>query len=165
MFEINDYVVYKKDVCKIIDTKVNSINNVKYYVLIPLDDNTLKIDVPVDNKFGYLRNLISKDQVDEIIKEIPNIDIISDNNHMIEAEYRSLLATNKHENLIKIIKTTYLRNKERLDNNKKARDKDIEYFHQAEKYLYNEFSIVLGLSYDETREYVISNVLKQIQNQ
>ena len=36
-----------------------------------------------------------------------------------------------HEDLIKIIKTTYLRNKERLDNNKKTTDKDNYYFNQA----------------------------------
>ena len=32
------------------------------------------------------------------------------------------------------------------------------YFNLAEKYLYNEFSVVLNLSYDETKEYVINSV-------
>lgn len=30
----------------------------------------------------------------------------------------------------------------------------------AEKYLYTEFSIVLGLSYEDTKKYVIDNVEK-----
>ena len=65
-----------------------------------------------------------------------------------------------HEDLIKIIKTTYLRNKERIDNNKKTTDKDNHYFNQAELYLYNEFSVVLNLTYDETKEYVLNAVNK-----
>lgn len=148
MFKINDYVVYKKDVCKIIDVKEKQFNNQNYFVLAPIDDNSLKIDVPVDNRCGYLRELITKDEVQKIIQDIPNIEIIKNNDKMIETEYRNLLNSNKHRDLIKIIKTTYLRNKERLDSNKKVRDKDLQYFCLAEKYLYNEFSIVLNLTYE-----------------
>ena len=77
---------------------------------------------------------------------------------MIENEYRILMNSGKHEDLISIIKTTYLRNKERLDNNKKTTDKDNYYFNQAELYLYNEFSVVLNLTYDETKQYIIDKL-------
>lgn len=162
MFKINDYVVYKKDVCKIIDVKEKQFNNQNYFVLAPIDDNSLKIDVPVDNRCGYLRELITKDEAQKIIQDIPNIEIIKNNDKMIETEYRNLLNSNKHHDLIKIIKTTYLRNKERLDSNKKVRDKDLQYFELAEKYLYNEFSIVLNLTYEETKNFVITKVLELI---
>ena len=91
-----------------------------YYVLVPISDETLKIDVPTNNKMGYLRSIITKEEVEKIIKNIPNIEPIKSNDRMIENEYRNLFHTNKHEDLIKIIKTTYLRNKERIDNNKKT---------------------------------------------
>ncbi len=158
MFQIGEYVVYKKDVCKIVDIKENSFNNQNYYVLYPIDDETLKISVPVDNKTGLLRPLMTLDQVNDLIKEIPNIKIVENNNRMMETEYRILLNSNNYEDLIKIIKTAYLRNKERMDNNKKTRDKDQEYFEQAERYLYNEFSLVLGLNFNETKEYVVKKV-------
>ena len=38
---------------------------------------------------------------------------------------------------------------------------DDSYFKKAEKYLYNEFSIVLNKTYDETKEYVINEVLRK----
>ena len=38
--------------------------------LIPIDDDSLHIDVPVDNRMGYLRDLISKDEVERIIKKL-----------------------------------------------------------------------------------------------
>ena len=41
-----------------------------------------------------------------------------------------------------------------------AQKKDTNYFNQAEKYLYNEFSVVLGMSYDDTKQYVIDKVLE-----
>lgn len=158
MYKVGDYVVYKREVCEVISIKEKKFMDMDYYVLVPISDNTLKIDVPVNNKMGYLRPLITKKEVEDIIKIIPNIKPIISTDRLIENEYRNLLNTNKHEDLIKIIKTTYLRNKERLDNNKKIGGKDDEYFKQAENYLYSEFSIVLGMSYDETKKYVIEKV-------
>lgn len=156
MYQINDYVIYRKDVCKIKDIKEK--NNVSYYVLIPIDDDSLKIEVPTNN--NILKELMSKEEVNELIKKIPNISLIECNDKMIETEYKNLLSTGTKEDLIKIIKTTYLRNKERIDNKKKISDKDNNYFNKAEKILYNELSIVLGMTYEETKNYIIDKVSK-----
>ena len=158
MYKSGEFVVYKRDVCKIEDIK--NVRNQDYYVLIPMSDKSLKINVPVENKFGLLRNLIKKEELEKLIEMIPNINAIECNDKMIENEYRTLMNSGKHEDLISIIKTTYLRNKERLDNNKKIGDKDNSYFELAEKYLYNEFSIVLNMSYEDTKKYVIDKVSK-----
>ena len=58
--------------------------------------------------------------------------------------FTQLLNTDNHENLVKIIKTTYLRNENRINNKKKISDKDDQYFNLAEKYLYNKLSISLN---------------------
>lgn len=158
MYKINDFIIYKREVCKILDVLPNYFKDNDYYLLSPLSDDTLTIKVPVNNK--EIRSLISKKEVEKIIKEIPNIDIVNSDTKQLESIYKELLASNLHEDLIKIIKTTYLRNKERLDNNKKTTDKDNYYFNLAENYLYQEFSIVLNLSYDETKQYVIDKVAK-----
>lgn len=144
MKQVGDYIVHRKDVCRIADIKKNHFNNIDYYLLIPIDDESLHIDVPVDNRMGYLRDLISKEEVATIIEKIPNIDLIVSDEKRLESEYKNLLNEGTHENLVKIIKTTYLRNKDRIDNKKKISDKDNHYFELAEKYLYNEFSVVLG---------------------
>ena len=154
MFKINDYVVYRKDVCIVKDIKEQEIDKSLYYVLIPINDKSLKIKVPTANRLGLLRNLITKEELDNIIKNIPNIKIIKENDRLIENEYKELLKSGTFNDLIKIIKTTYVRNKEREDSKKKSSDKDMTYFQLAEKYLYTEFSIVLNKSYNETKEYV-----------
>lgn len=158
MFKINDYVVYKRDVCQIYDMKV--INDKEYYVMHPIDDETLTINVPVVNSFGHLRNVLSKKAAEELIGKIPEIPVIETMDRMIENQYRVLLQSGKLEDLICIIKTSYLRNDERKKNGKKIGEIDDSYFKLAEKILYNELSISLSKSYDETRNYVVESVQK-----
>ena len=148
MLKINDYVVCKHDVCKVVSIKKN--NNKDYYVLVPISDSTLKISIPCDNT-TLIRNLISKDYANQLIDNMPSIDILDINVKLLENEYKTLLNDCTHESLIKIIKTTYLRNKERLDTKRKTSDKDEYYFALAEKYLYNELSVVLGMTFEEVK--------------
>ena len=157
MFNVNDYVVYRKNVCKIKEIKKNSDENM-YYTLIPVTDESLKIEVPISSNSNVLRGLINTTEINSLIEEIPNINPILDDDKMIENEYKELLKSGTHEDLIKIIKTTYLRNKERQDNKKKISDKDKKYFEQAENYLYTELSIVLGMNFDETKKYIEDKV-------
>ncbi len=163
MYKVGDYIVYRKDVCKIIDIKKNHFNQMDYYMLIPMGDDSLKMEVPVNNRFGYLRDLISKKEVEELINTIPEVEVIDCQNKFIENTYKNLMSDASHIDLIKVIKTAYLRNQERLDNNKKIGERDNYYFELAEKYLYNEFSIVLNKTYDETKQYV-SDKLDSIEN-
>ncbi len=158
MKKIGEYIIYRRDVCKIIDIKKHHFNQLDYYVLEPIKDNTLHIDVPVDNRLGYIRELMSKEEVEALIKKIPDISIIQDDDRHLEGRYKELLDSGEHDNLIKIIKTTYLRNKHRLDNKKKISEKDKYYFDLAERYLYDEISVILNMNFDETKEYVIKRL-------
>lgn len=154
MYKINDYVVYKRDVCIVKDIKDNYRNNEGYYILYPIDDDSLKIEVPISNKQGFLRNLITYDEAINLINCIPKIETISCNDKLLEAEYKNLLNSLNHKDLIKIIKTSYTKNKERIDNKKKIISRDEKYFKLAEKYLYNELSIVLNKTIEETKEFI-----------
>lgn len=156
MYNIGDFVVYKKDVCKITDYKKKHINDNDYYELVPILDNSLKIVVPISAPF--IRNVISKDDTMKIIDMIPAIDVIDVNDKLIENEYKKLLHEGGFEGLIKIIKTTYLRNEERINNKRKISEKDENYFKLAEKYLYSEFSVSLDMKYEEVKKYIIDYV-------
>ena len=158
MYKVGDLLVYKKDVCEIIEIKEKYLRDMDYYILAPIIDKSLKLQIPTSS--SAIRDLLTKEEVERLIKQIPTIETIKIESKNIENEYKQLMQSGTHEDLIKIIKTTYLRNKERLDNNKKTTDKDNYYFNQAELYLYNEFSVVLNLTYDETKEYVLNAVNK-----
>ena len=156
MYKVNDLLVYKKDVCLVKEIKLKYLRDNDYYVLTPITDKSLKLQVPTNS--NAIRALIKKEQIEKIIKNIPNIEVIKSDAKNLENEYKQLMQSGTHENLVKIIKTTYLRNKERLDNNKKTTDKDNYYFNQAELYLYNEFSVVLNLTYEATKQYIIDKL-------
>ena len=158
MYEIGDYLVYLKDVCKIVDIKEKFLKNEDYYTLIPVNDNSLKLNVPINNK--DIRNLITLSEVNQLIDNILFIEPIYIDDKLLEQEYKKLINSKNHSDLIKIIKTTYLRNKNRIDNKKKVSDKDKTYFELAEKYLYTELGIVLNKSFEETKEYIIKKVLE-----
>ena len=162
MYKINDYVVYRHDVCVIKDIKENAKLGKEYYVMNPVFDTSLTIDVPVENKMGILRDVIDTDTAKELIKNIINIEPLSDvSEKYLEAKYKELLNNGSHESLIKIIKTTYLRNENRINNKKKISEKDNDYFNLAEKYLYNELSISLNMTVQEVKDYIFNIVNKE----
>ena len=158
MRNIGEYIIYRKDVCKIVDIKTSKFNNMDYYVLEPISDKSLHIDVPVNNKANYIRDLISKEQVDKLIDNIPSIDLVDEEDRKLENRYKELLDSGKHENFVRIIKTAYLRNKNRIDNKKKISERDKHYFDLAEHYLYSEISVVLNMSYEDAKQYIVDRL-------
>ena len=159
MFEIGDFVVYRRDVCKVISYKEKYFKNIDYYELVPILDNSLKIVVPVSSE---LRKVLSKEEAENIIDLIPSVDIIRVDDKLIEGEYKKLLHKGDYMGLVQIIKTTYLRNEDRVNNKRKISEKDDNYFNLAEKYLYSEFSVSLSIPYEDVKNYVINRVKEKM---
>ena len=157
MYKSGDVVVYGRDVYRIKDVKDNYLFNKTYYIMNPIDDDSLVTSVPVDTT-SYLRDVITKEEAEELIAKIPSIEIVQASDRDIEYEYKQLLRENTLEALITIIKTTYMRNMMRQNQNKRISEKDEQYFNQAERRLYNELSISLHLTVDDTKQYVIDSV-------
>lgn len=160
MFKVGEYVIYKRDLCKIEKIENNPQTTEEHYVLSPIQDESLVIKVPTSNKLGYLRYPLSKKEAEDLIAKIPLIPKLETTDKLLENNYRNLMKTNTHEDLIKIIKTTYLRNQARINNGKKVGDKDLTLFNQAEKLLYNELSYSLGITYTECKNYIIETINK-----
>lgn len=146
------YIVYRNEVCQILKEENN------LYFLIPVNDDSIKYQVPKDSIL--LRKLITKEEINKLLLEIPEIKTIDNGDKKIEQIYKELMNRRTHEDLIKIIKTTYLRNQLRVLNNKKISEIDDEYLKRAEKYLYEEIGVVLNLSFQETKAYIINKLKK-----
>jgi len=153
MFKIGDTVVHKHDICKITKLEKDYRLDEDYYTLIPINDSTLVIHTPVSNKLKLIRNVISKEAAKSLIKSADSINTIEFVDiRALENQYAALFNSGNHEDLVKIIKTTYLRKQEKLENGKKMNEKDKNYFNLAEKILYTELSFALGKTYAETKE-------------
>lgn len=158
MYKKGDYVVYKKDVCSICD--VYDKNDLCYYKLVPLSDNSLTIDVLSSN--NSIRNLVSKREVNDLIDEIVSIKVLTTTNNLLDSNYKELLRDGSMKSLMTIIKTAYLRNMAREKNNKKKSDRDNYYLDLAEKYLYTEISLVLGKSLQDTKNIIIDKMMESV---
>jgi len=154
-YKVDDLVVYRRDVCKVVGKQKSDFTGEMCYILVPLEkqDGSVKMQVPVSNKGGHLRDLVSKEEIEELIRQAPEIEMLESKPANMKSQYAALLKSDDITDLICIIKTSYARNKERLDQHKKLASIDDEYLHKAEKYLYDELSASMGVSYDEAKEY------------
>lgn len=159
MFKVGSIVAHKRDICKITEIVKQFRLDEDYYTLIPIEDSSLIIHTPVSNKQGLIRDIISKKDAEALIESIPEIKVIEFiDDRTLEGDYISLINSGKPENLVRVIKTTYVRNEDRVNNGQNAGKKDRDYFNLAEKLFYTELSIALGKSYAQTKEYIIDKV-------
>lgn len=155
MFQVNDIVVYRRMVCRIVGKRRSDFNKEMCYILVPynVEEGSTRMQVPVSNKAGHLRALLSEDEIEELIASTSRIDVLENKPANMKSQYANLLKTDDIHDLIAIIKTSYSRNQARLENHKKTASVDDEYLQKAENYLFNELSVALNMSYEEARSY------------
>ena len=157
MYKINDYVIYKREVCVVKDLK--RINNQDYYTLENKEDTSLKISIPVSQETQLLRHLATFDEISNTLDHINDIPTLDINERNLEEQYKLLLQCTTIENLIKIIKTAYIRNKIRENNHKHLSDTDTSYQELAEQFLFNEIAYAMNISYDAAKELVFNKLV------
>ena len=94
--------------------------------------------------------------------DLKDLEVENESEFLLENQDIKLENLPKYEDLIKIIKTTYFKNSERLNNGKKVTDKDLSFFNQAEKHLYTELGYSLNMTYDECKNYIIKKISSKI---
>lgn len=156
MLKVGEYVIYQEQVCQIKEQKINEFTHLESFILVPITDSSLKVNVPIDNP--NIKNLMTKQEIEDLLSKIKTIPLIEVDDKLLESEYKKLFHSGNREDLVKIIKTTYRRNQARINHNKKTSEKDTHYFTLAENLLYSEIAAVLGITLEEAKEYVLQNV-------
>ena len=165
MFEKGDFIVYGNNgVCEVKDvTTVNmkgASKNRLYYILCPRYHKDSKIFTPVDSNKTVMRAILSKEEADALIDDIPEIEEVwVSNDKQREEKYRETMKSCECKDWIRIIKTLYLRRQERIAQGKKTTAMDDKYLRIAEENLYSELSIALGIPKEEMEEYITKRVL------
>lgn len=160
MFEVGEYVVYgSKGVCQITDITHIDISGADkdrlYYVLAPVGDANAKIYAPTDNQKITMRKVISKEEADKLISELPEIELLwVPDDKQREAKYKEVMRTCDYRAWVSIVKTLYLRKKERTAQGKKITALDERYMKAAENELYSELSLTLGIPKDQMENYI-----------
>ena len=79
MYEVGDLIVYGRtgicEVTEITTLKMDGVPKDKlYYILRPVREKHGKVFTPVDNEKIVMRKVISKEEAEELIREIPQIE-------------------------------------------------------------------------------------------
>lgn len=148
-----------KGVCQVEDITTLNISGVdkerEYYILKPVYMSGSTVYVPVDAAGDSIRSVLSKEEARELIREIPKIPLITiTNDKLLEQEYRVCMRSNSCEELIKLIKTIYLRKQKRLEAGRKVTAVDAKYFRLAEDSLYGELAVALEIPREEVESFI-----------
>lgn len=166
MFGKGEYVVSgNKGVCVVEDITTLDISGVdkerEYYILKPVYVTGSTVYVPVDTADESMRRVLSRDEANSLIQEIPEIPLISiSNDKLLEQEYRGCMRTNDCAEWVRIIKTIYVRRKKRMEAGRKVTALDAKYFRLAEDNLYGELAVSLQIPKSEVESYISREVTK-----
>ena len=167
MFRIGDTVVCSNGVCRIekigpLAGMGKSVSDRSYYTLRPCFDNAATIYVPVDGDENALRFALGRDEVNQLMDEIEDLEQINIKDEKSrELEYRNAVNSKDPRKLIRIIKTMYFRRKARIESGKKSTAIDERYFRIAENRLYEEMAFALNKDRDEIKEYIRNYIEKK----
>ena len=158
MFDIGEYVVYgNKGVCEV--KKIGPVDipgmssDRKYYTLSQVYTKGSTIYVPVDKEDSGLRYVLTKDEVNELIKEIPNIKPVwIQNDKEREQQFTENIRKADTRRLVEMMIALYERRERRIADGKKATSTDERYFHAAEDILFGEIGVVLGVNKNEVKD-------------
>lgn len=164
MFNKNDYIIYgSMSVCKVVDIIEEEniyIGRKSYYVIQPVysDKNTI-IKVPTDSKKVFMRHLLSQKEVMNIIKNIPNIEVIRIENDKQRSEYfKSAIKNSECEELTQLVKSITISEKEKLSIGKKISKTDEDFKKAAEKLIDEEFATVLNIPVQDVPSFILNHI-------
>jgi len=160
LYNIGEFILYGNNgVCEVIGTDTlkssagSSGPDRQCYILQPLHDRSCRITTPVDNQKVIMRSLISREDTQRLLEDIPNIELLPEQNaRQQEAEYQRALRSGDCREWISLIKTLNARIALRKQSGKKVTATDDRYYKAASEKLIEEFSVVLGLDTNHTKE-------------
>lgn len=160
MFEIGDYIVCGNNgICTVENISTIDVPDVDpnrlYYILQPVYAKTSVVYIPVDNEKIIMRKVLTKEQVNELIDHIPEIETIREmNDKLREERFKECMKHYDCADWIKVIKTLYLRKQERVQKGQKVTATDARYLKTAEDNLYCEFAMALGIEKNEVEAFI-----------
>ena len=141
MYHIDELVMYGgTGVCRVADIGHPDFvpdEDRLYYFLDPVYQNGI-IYAPTDNDRVFMRPVLSAEEVQALIEEIPGLAVVS----------HSCI------DMLQMAKSIYLKMLDALSHNKKLGQIDKRFMKRAEDLLYGEFAVALNKSRDDVEEYV-----------
>ena len=163
-FKTDDLIIYgASGVCLVKDICVPDINWIdttkKYYKLEQVYNKGNIIYSPVDNSKTVMRKILSKEETEELIMQIPSIKTFwVEDRKMREEECKKALSTYNCYELVRIIKTLYLGKEAQVRQKKAVSQVDTRYLNMAADLLHGELAFPLEMPKEQVEGYIIEQV-------
>ena len=160
MFKVGDLIVYgNAGVCRVIEIGKPPLAGIPdgqdYYTLEPYYSEKSVIFTPCNNEKVVMRPIVSREEADELIRLIPEINCLGITDEMKREDcYKNIIKTCDPKLFVSIIKTIYNRRKQRISEGKKSTASDEKYFQMAEDKLYGELAIALEIERSNVKDYI-----------
>lgn len=162
MFKKGNFVINAKNgICEIQDIVTMNMSGTKkdYLMLVPIEEKTAKVYIPVDTAEQRIRRAMTKEDAYNLINSIKTIDeTYIENEKEREKTYKEAITSRDPKRLVGIIKTIYVRKQKRIGAGKKITAVDERYFKAAENQLHSELAFALDVPKNEIAQLIISNI-------
>ena len=164
MFCVGDYIVYGvSGICRVVDISPSPYNKNDartFYHLVPVNSPTASnIYTPVDNAFVPMRPLMTREDIEKLIEQMPDIETLP-----VPAEkqrrdiYRAALGSLDPVGYVRVIKTVKERREQLCAARKHFPITDLEYGRLARHLLCSECALVMGVSEADADAYLLSSL-------
>lgn len=165
MFNIGDLIIYSSQgICQIDDICEKTYSGVskKYYVLHPVENEKLVINIPVDNDKVTMLELIVQKEAEEIMESFKEVGIEwIENNSQRYQVYSNIIKSGDRKDISKVI-NTLLKEKQKIEGNgKKFFEQDNKLLLYIQNILFTELAMCLNISVDEVSNKIIDNIRNQ----
>ena len=164
MIKVNDTVLYgSHGVCTVAGTLTRQVGGreVEYFLLKPVFERSSSIYVPTQNEalVSKMKRILSAEEIFEMIRSMPEeeqlwIENEADRRRM----FQEILNSGDRGRLVRLIKTLYLRQQNRLEQKKNLLMSDEKFLKDAERILYEEFAYVLKLERDQVLPFIMNQI-------
>ena len=165
MFQAGEYVIYGSNgVCRVNEiTFLNGMtgvdNRTQYYILSPVNSASSLIYSPVDNPRILMRRLISREEAEEILREVPSAETLSyANPRQTEEHYKAILSSCDSHEWMRLIKTLIFTKRKRQKAGRRITSRDERYLAVLEESLFSELAIATGREKAEIKKQFYDSV-------
>ncbi len=162
MFNVGDLIVYGgvgicrvEGVGKLAHPIPGQDKNRLYYTMRPLREGGV-VYTPVDTTV-FMRPVMNRVEAEKLIDSLPQVEELeldSADYRQLAENYRAVLHTYRTEDLLRLLKTVWLRQRRCKEQKKMLGKVDRQFQQTAERFLYEELACALEIAPDQVEAYI-----------
>lgn len=166
MYKVGDYVISSANgICRIEDRMHLDMDGIDenqwFFLVVPVAEQATRLYIPVEKIGDKTRKVMNESEAWSLMDGVVDIDELEiSNDRMREQIYKQAVMSNDPVQLIRVIKTIFVRKKQREAEGKKNTIVDERYFKLAENNLYDELAFAVGREKEDIPALIEERIMK-----